>query len=289
MRSSLLGLVLRLSWQTLRRHHVFNPVLDGNLDRIGFPIGFVLGNLVLLAAVPINHGPDELVRVDRRLDLALAIRQFHQRTHHVGLGALDLERVVDAPESPHPRHVMLGNVAMEHELTGKRLQTAGPTFVHLIKDFGRPDGLHVETIRRIADRREFDRTVFADCPIKPAGLRLARPPNRAAMEMVRMDDLGPADQPKLGGVSQVGPWHRRGRIAKGIGPIALGFIREPDQVVLKFQPSPVRLAPHVEQPRGRTICIGVRVALRQHLPLAVQQPEGLIPGLMVENHELAEV
>src|SRR5262245_51318098 len=50
------------AWLALRREHHLHPILDGDLDRVGFPIGLVLGDLILLTAVPIHCGTDELVR-----------------------------------------------------------------------------------------------------------------------------------------------------------------------------------------------------------------------------------
>ena len=144
----LLDLIFRLARQALRRHHVFDPVLDRNLDRVGFPIGLVLGDLVLLAAEPIDGPPHQLVRGDRRIHQALPVRQLHQRTHDVRLAPLNLKGVVDAPEAPHSSHVVLRNVTVEQELTGQPLQAARTPFNNFIIDLRRPDGLHIEAIGR---------------------------------------------------------------------------------------------------------------------------------------------
>ena len=90
--------------------------------------------------------PTSLSERTASLDLADAIRQFDQRLHHVGLRARRLQRVVHAPESPHSRHIMLRNVAMEHELTGQGLQATRPTLNHLIVNLRRPDGLHIQPV-----------------------------------------------------------------------------------------------------------------------------------------------
>ena len=58
---------------------------------------------------------------------------------------------------------------------------------------------------------------------------------------------------------------------------------------LLLKPRPMRLAPIVKQARGRTIGVGMGVALRQHLSGPTQQPERLVSGFMIENHELPEV
>ncbi len=86
----LLHLILGLAGQALRRQHVFDPILDRHLDRIGLPIRLVLRDFVLLAPVPIDRRADQLVRADGGLDLALPVRQFDQRLHHVGLEARSL-------------------------------------------------------------------------------------------------------------------------------------------------------------------------------------------------------
>ncbi len=130
----------------MRREHHLHPILDGDLDRVGFPIGLVFGDLILLAAVPIHCGADKLIRRSARLDLADAIRQFDQRLHHIGLGARRLQRVIHTPETPHARHIMLRDVAVEHELAGQGLQAPRSTLNHLIVDLCRPDGLHVQTV-----------------------------------------------------------------------------------------------------------------------------------------------
>ncbi len=117
----LLGvLVARLA---LRRHLHFDPMLDRHLGRRCLPIGLVLSDLERLAAVPIDRRADQLVARRAHLHAADAVRQFHQRLHHVGLETGRLQSVVHAPESPHARHVMLRDVAMEHELARQCLQS----------------------------------------------------------------------------------------------------------------------------------------------------------------------
>ena len=49
------------------------------------------------------------------------------------------------------------------------------------------------------------------------------------------------------------------------------------------------LAAIVEQPSGRPIGIGMGIALREHVALAIQEPECLVTGFMIENHEFPEI
>ena len=107
-----------MSWLTLRRHLHLNPILDGYLDRIGFPIRLILGDLEFLAAVPIDHRPHELIARYAALHTTDTVRQFDQRFHHICLKPRRLQRVVHSPESPHPRDIVLRDVAVEHELSG---------------------------------------------------------------------------------------------------------------------------------------------------------------------------
>ncbi len=118
----LLLLCILVPWLALRRHLHFNPILDGDLGRIGFPIGLVLGDLEFLASVPIDHRTHELIARDTGLHSADTVRQFNQRFHHVGLRTWRLQRVVHTPESPHARDIVLRDVAVEHEFSGQCLQ-----------------------------------------------------------------------------------------------------------------------------------------------------------------------
>ena len=185
----LLHLIFRLPRQSLRRKHVLNPILDRNLDGISFPIRLILRDFPLLPAVPVDRGADQLIGADRLLDLALSIRQFRQWFHHVGLEPGSLQRVIDPPEPPHTRHVVLRDMAMEHKFAGQRLQPAGSTFDHFIIDLGRSDGLHIQTIRGVVDQRKLDRTILRQRRIQLAGSRLSGPTNRPTMQVVGMDDF----------------------------------------------------------------------------------------------------
>lgn len=104
-----------------------------------------------------------------------------------------------------------------------------------------------------------------------------------------MHDLRPADHAELGRVAQIGTGDRGRRIAERIGPVALRLIGKPDQMRLYFQTLTVRLAAEIEQARRRTIGVRMRIALRQHVALAVQETERFIARLMIDNDKLTEV
>ena len=49
---------------------------------------------------------------------------------------------------------------MEHELAGQGLQSSGPAFDYFIINLRRTDGLDIQPVRGVADRRKLDRTVL---------------------------------------------------------------------------------------------------------------------------------
>ena len=173
----------------LRRYLHLHPILDGDLGWVGFPIGLVLGDLEFLTTVPIDHRPHELITCDTGPHTADTVGQFNQRLHHIRLKPGRLQGVVHPPESPHARHVVLRNVAMEYEFSGQRLQSSRTALDHLIINLRRPNGLHVETIRGVANERELHRTITGSSKIQVAVPGLTCPANGPAMEVMRMHDL----------------------------------------------------------------------------------------------------
>src|SRR5512146_2587531 len=123
-------------------------------------------------------------------------------------------------------------MAMEHELASQGLQPPRSTFDHFIVNLRWTDRLHIEPVRGIADWRKLHGTVLGESRIKLARAWLSGPADRAAMQVVGVDDLGAADHAELRRIADVGAGNCRGRIAEGIGPIALRFIGKPDQVRL---------------------------------------------------------
>src|SRR5512138_1389608 len=105
------------------------------------------------------------------------------------------------------------------------------------------------------------------------------------MQMVRVYDLQPADHAERSRIPQIRARNGGCRIAERVGPIPLRLIRKSDQMCLLLQPFAMGFAAIIEEASRWSVGIGMGIALRQHVPLTVQQSERLVPCLMIKNHE----
>ena len=80
-----------------------------------------------------------------------AVGQLRQRRQRVGRGRAVLQRVVDAPESPHAGEVVVRDVAVHQEVADALLAAAAAALVLDVERLGRPDALRVGALRRRRD------------------------------------------------------------------------------------------------------------------------------------------
>ncbi len=279
-----------------RRQHQLDPFLDRDLRNRLRPVGLLLRDIPFLV-IPIHRLADQFVGGDRPGDSALAVRQFLEGRHGIGADRRiipGLQRVVDPPVGPHARDVMMRDVAVEQEITRQLLAEPRSALGLQIQRLCGTDHLDIHAVRGGPDHRVFDRAVgggrqqFLALAVR---FGLPQPADRPAVRMVGMEDL-PASvhQPVFGGIPHVGPGNRRRHVTEGIGAVGHRFIFKMKVLFLKREVvDPERLASVIQGARRRTVGVRVRVALRDHLPLAVQGSEGLIPDLVIENDELPEI
>src|SRR5262249_50621063 len=121
--------------------------------------------------------------------------------------------------------------------------------------------------------------------------RAARPANRSAMRMVRMEDLGAAvNQAEFRGVAHVRTGNSRGGVTEGIGAVPHRLILETEILVLHVHiVDAERLTPIVDRTATRTIRIGQWIALRQEIALPIDRTERFVADLVIDQHELTEI
>ncbi len=286
-------LIILVAGLPLRRQEHRHPILERHHGRRRLPIALALLDDLELLAEPIDRLADQLVRGNRGLDAALAIRQLAQIRHHVVPQITLLNRVVHAPVAPHAGHIVVRNVAMEEEVAGQLLAETGTALRFQVEGFGRADDFDVNAVRLGADHRILHRTVRAGRPEihvidRP---RAARPSDRASVRVVAVEHFrSPVDQAELGRVAHIRTGNGRRRVTEGIGAVPHRLVFETEVLVLHVHVVDAeRLAAIVDRAAARTIGIRQRIALREEVALLVERAERLVADFVIVEHELAEI
>ncbi|MCG3768529.1 MAG: hypothetical protein JW394_0641 [Nitrospira sp.] len=112
-----------------------DPILHCDSGRVGGPVALALVDDRELLPEPIHRLTDQFIRRNRRLNPALAVRQFLKIRHHIVPEVSLLDRVVHAPVAPHTRHIMVCDVAMEEEIPRQLLAETGTALRLQIESF----------------------------------------------------------------------------------------------------------------------------------------------------------
>ena len=278
---------------TLSRHEHFHPILNAHDHRIGLPVRLLalVDDLEGLAK-PVDRGADQLIRRDTLPHPTLAIRQFLQVRHRVGVRIADLQRIVEPAVPPHARHIVVSHVAVIEEFAGQVLTATAAAFRLQVQGFRRTDDFDVHPIRLRPDHRVLHRTILAGRPeIVRLGAGAALPTDGPAVRMVGVEHFGPAvNHTPLHRLPEVTTSNRGGRVTEGVGAIGQRFIFESEILMLQMHLIDAeRLTAIVQRSTARTIGIRQRVALRQEVALLVQWTEGFVADFVIKQHELAEV
>src|SRR5262249_25871056 len=229
IRHSLALLIVLMAWLTLCGQLHLHPILDRDRGRVSLPVALALVDNLERRPEPVDRLADQLVRRDRGLDAALAIRELTQIRHHIVPQVALLNRVVHAPIAPHACYIMMRDVAVEEEVAGQLLAEPGSALGLKIERLGWSDDFNIDTIGLRTDNRILHRAIYRcrpevhviDCP------RAARPSDGPAVWMVTMEYFRSAmDQPEFGWITHVGTRNRRRRIAERIGAIAHRLVFE---------------------------------------------------------------
>ena len=290
-------LIVGVARLTLRRQHLLDPVLDVDDRNFLVPLALAFANNLETLTVPVDFLAEEFSRVHAFGDVPLAVGKLDQRTHDVGAAkriVAVLQRVVHAPVTPHARDIVMRHVAMEQKVTRQLLTKTGTALGLQVNRFGGANNFNVNAVRRRAHYRVLDRTVVrrrqqvVDARLT---LRRTRPADRAAMRMVRMEHFATAvDQAELRRVAHVRPRNRGRGIAEGVGAVRQGFVFVMEHLLLNRQVVDTeRLRAVVHRAGGRTVRVRLRVALRDHLAVAVERTERFVTDFVIEQRELTEV
>ena len=224
---------------------------------------------------PVGHGPAEQPGGVDPAGWRLAVGQD---------GEVGLPGVVDPPEAPHAAHVVLGDVAVPEEVTGRLLDPAGAALHLQVVGLAGAERLGVEP----AGGRQLGLGLLVEpgvgVVVGLVGHRVEAPAVAAAVQVVDVQHLGAGvDQAELGRVAEVAPRDRGGRVAEGVGGVAVRLLR--GRLV---EPVHERLGAVVDGPRARPVGVGVRVDGRQLVPVGGADVLVLGADLVEQQGRLAE-
>ena len=173
-------------------------------------------------------------------------------------GEVGLQGVVDPPEAPHARHVVLGDVAVEQQVANGVLDAAGAPFELEVVGLARSDRLGIEPVGGHLVLRVLVQPGVGVVP-RRVGDRVHPPAVTTTVQVVDVELLaaGVAD-PELGGVTDVAAGHRGRWVAEGVRRVRVRLLLAEGE-----QPVAEGLRTVVERELPRAVAAGGGVHLRE--------------------------